>query len=160
MPRFGSISRTPRPAELPTLGRGAADVLGSRPLRPFADVELDAITFPQIVDALAVNGTLVEEVVIPTIVLDESKTLVDPQRSNLSRHKSPPVRVMPRYFSCRARAGDADQCTHSHETRPFRLCLLLSAHSAGTADAISDSSTSGSAGLVTWRSKPAAYARR
>jgi hypothetical protein len=41
------------------------------------DVELDAVTFTQIVKSLAVHGTLVKKVFLPCVVLDEPKSLID-----------------------------------------------------------------------------------
>ena len=58
------------------LGRSAAHVLGPGALRSLTDLELDAVTLAQIVESLAVNGALVEEILFPGIVLDEPETLV------------------------------------------------------------------------------------
>jgi hypothetical protein len=41
------------------------------------DVELDAVTFTQIVKSLAIDGTLVKKILLPCIVLDEPKPLID-----------------------------------------------------------------------------------
>ena len=68
------------------LGGGASDVLGARPLGSLADVELDTVAFAQILEPLAVDGTPMEEVFLPGIVLDEPEPFIDSQRTNLSRH--------------------------------------------------------------------------
>src|SRR5688572_5692627 len=91
-PDVGSIGGLCFTQQLPGLHRrlrgGAPNVLGSRSLGPFADVELDAVALTQIVDALTVDGALVEEIVLSGVVLDESKPLIYPQRSNLAcRHR-------------------------------------------------------------------------
>ena len=59
------------------LGRRATDVLGPGAFWPFADVELDAVTLAQILEPLAVHRTLVEKVLVPAIILDESKPLIN-----------------------------------------------------------------------------------
>jgi arsenate reductase len=66
---------------------GPPNVLCPRSLWSFADVELDAIALTKIVEPLAIYGTLVEEIVLPGIVLDEPEPLVDSQCSNRSRHR-------------------------------------------------------------------------
>jgi hypothetical protein len=40
-------------------------------------VELDAVTLTQIVESLAIHGTLVKKVLLPGIVLDEPESLID-----------------------------------------------------------------------------------
>ena len=55
----------------------ASDVLGSRTFRPLANIELDAVTLAQICEPLAIDRTLVKEIVLPRLVLDEPKSLVD-----------------------------------------------------------------------------------
>ena len=45
----------------PGLGGGALDVFGPRTLRSLANVKLDTVAFAQVVDALTVDGALVEE---------------------------------------------------------------------------------------------------
>jgi hypothetical protein len=40
------------------------------------DIELDGVTFAQVVDALAIHGTLMEEIVLPAFVLDEPEPFV------------------------------------------------------------------------------------
>jgi hypothetical protein len=42
-----------------------------------ADVELDAVTLTQIVESLAIHRTLMKKILLPRIVLDEPKSLVD-----------------------------------------------------------------------------------
>ena len=59
------------------LCRGTPDVLGARPLRPLADVELDAVAFTQIVETLAVDRALMEEVFLPGGVFDEPEAFVN-----------------------------------------------------------------------------------
>ena len=61
----------------PRLGGRAAHILGPGTFRPLADVELDAVTLTQIVESLAVHRTLMKEILLPGIVLDEPKSLVD-----------------------------------------------------------------------------------
>src|SRR6185295_2324638 len=46
----------------------------------------DAVTLSQIGETLAVHRALVKEVILPRLVLDEPKPLVDAQRSNRSCH--------------------------------------------------------------------------
>jgi hypothetical protein len=41
-------------------------------------VELDAVALAEIVEPLAIHRTLVEEVILPGIILDESESLIDP----------------------------------------------------------------------------------
>jgi hypothetical protein len=41
------------------------------------DIELDAVTLTQIVEPLAVYRTLVKKILLPCIVLDEPKALID-----------------------------------------------------------------------------------
>jgi len=54
-----------------------ADVLRARTLGSLADVELDRITFAQILQPLAVHGALVEKVLLLGIILNKPETLVD-----------------------------------------------------------------------------------
>ena len=58
------------------LGRCAPDVLGSRTLRAFADVEFDAVALAKIVDSLPIDCTLVEEILLSALGLNESEALV------------------------------------------------------------------------------------
>src|SRR5207245_5018533 len=74
----------------PVLRGRASDVLGPRTLRPLADIELDTVTLAQICEPLAIDRALVKEVVLPRRVLDETKSLIDSYRSNISSHQSPP----------------------------------------------------------------------
>src|ERR1700752_325363 len=69
------------------LRRGAPHVLRPGTLRTLADVELDAVSLAQIVEALALDCTLVEETLLAGRVLDEPEPLVYPQCSNLARHQ-------------------------------------------------------------------------
>src|SRR5688572_8882101 len=80
------------PCRPPWLGGGAAHVLGAGPFRSLSDIELDAVAFAQILEPLTVDGALVEEVLLPRVVLDESESLIDSQRTNFSCHGSLPVR--------------------------------------------------------------------
>jgi hypothetical protein len=59
------------------LGGRAPDVLGTRAFWSLANVELDAVTLTKILEPLAIHRTLVEEVFVSTIALDEPKPLVD-----------------------------------------------------------------------------------
>ena len=59
------------------LGGRTTDVLGPGTFRSFADVELDAVALTQIVEPLAIHGTLVEEIFLPSIVLDEPEAFID-----------------------------------------------------------------------------------
>jgi len=70
------------------LRRGALDGLRPRTLGAVGDLELDAITLAQHVDALAIDGALVKEVFLPRLTLDEPKAFVHSQRPNCSRHLS------------------------------------------------------------------------
>jgi len=77
--RVESSERSP-PFFFPTselLGRRAADVLGARTFRTLSDVELDAVTLTKVVEPLAIDGTLVKEILLACIVFDEAKPLVD-----------------------------------------------------------------------------------
>jgi hypothetical protein len=42
-----------------------------------SDVELDAVTLTQIVDALAIDRTPVEKQILPCVVFDKTKPFVD-----------------------------------------------------------------------------------
>jgi hypothetical protein len=55
----------------------APNVLSSRPLRPFADVELDTVALAQIINSLTKDGTLMEEIFLPGIVLDEPEPFIN-----------------------------------------------------------------------------------
>src|SRR4051812_3499231 len=68
------------------LRRCPSHVLGTRTLGALADFEFDAVTLAEVVDPLTVDGTLVEEELLARLILDEPEPLVDPQRSNRSRH--------------------------------------------------------------------------
>jgi len=41
------------------------------------DIELDAVALAEIVDSFAIHCTLVEEILLPGIVLDEPESLVN-----------------------------------------------------------------------------------
>ena len=58
------------------LRRRSADILGAGPFWAVPDLELDGVAFPEIVEPFALDRTLMEEVVLPTGVLDEPKALV------------------------------------------------------------------------------------
>ena len=58
------------------LGRCTPDVLGSRTLRAFADVEFDAVALAKIFDSLPIDCTLVEEVLLAALGPNESEALV------------------------------------------------------------------------------------
>jgi hypothetical protein len=70
------------------LRRGALDVLRPRTLRAVGNLELDSITLAQIGDALAIDGTLVKEIFLARLALDEPKAFVHSQRPNCSCHLS------------------------------------------------------------------------
>src|SRR4026207_273355 len=57
------------------LGRCAPDVLGSRTLRPFADVEFDAVALAKIVDSLPIDCTPVGEILLAPLGLKNPKPL-------------------------------------------------------------------------------------
>jgi hypothetical protein len=59
-----------------SLGGRASHILGSGTLRSLADVELDAVTFTQILEPFPKHCTSVKEVFLPRIVLDESEPFV------------------------------------------------------------------------------------
>jgi hypothetical protein len=60
-----------------SLSGRAPDVLGPRAFRSLADIELDAVTFAQIREPFAIHRTLVEEVLVPSVVLDEPEPFVE-----------------------------------------------------------------------------------
>ena len=62
--------------KLAALGGGATNAFRPWPLGPLSDLEFDAVAFAQVRNRLAHHGTLVEEVFLPSVVLDEPKTLV------------------------------------------------------------------------------------
>ena len=41
------------------------------------DIELDAVSFTQIVESLAIHRAFVKKILLPGIVLDEPKSLID-----------------------------------------------------------------------------------
>jgi len=41
------------------------------------DIELDAVSFTQIVESLAIHRASVKKILLPGIVLDEPKSLID-----------------------------------------------------------------------------------
>jgi hypothetical protein len=47
------------------LGGRAPHILGPWTFRSLPDIELDAVTLTQIVDSLAIHGTLVKEIFLP-----------------------------------------------------------------------------------------------
>jgi hypothetical protein len=51
-----------------------------------ADVELYCVTLPKVLEPLSIHRTLVEEIFLPCVVLDEPKSLINSQCSNRSRH--------------------------------------------------------------------------
>ena len=59
------------------LGGRAPHILGAGPFRSLPDVELDAVALTQIVEPLAIHGTLVKKILLPRIVLDEPESLID-----------------------------------------------------------------------------------
>ena len=69
-----------------------------RALRSLADIELDAVTLTQILETLAIDCALVEEVFLPCVVLDEPEPLVHSQRTNRSRHCCHPLLNIRRYL--------------------------------------------------------------
>jgi hypothetical protein len=73
---------------LKPLRRGALDVRRPRTLRAVGDLELDSITLAQICDALAIDSTLVKEIFLARLTLDEPKAFVHSQRPNCSCHLS------------------------------------------------------------------------
>jgi hypothetical protein len=55
----------------------APHILRPWTFRSLPDVELDAVTLTQIVESLAIHRTLMKKILLPGIVLDEPKSLVD-----------------------------------------------------------------------------------
>ena len=72
------------PSRPPFLGGCAPNVFGSRPLRSLTHIELDAVAFAQVVESFTNDGTLMEEVLLATLILDKPKSLVDSQCSDRS----------------------------------------------------------------------------
>src|SRR4051794_5894857 len=68
------------------LRRGALDVDRPRTLRAIGHLEFHSITFAKIGNALAIDGRLVEEIVLAGLTLDEPEALVYSQRPNCSGH--------------------------------------------------------------------------
>src|SRR5437773_3086235 len=68
------------------LRRGALDVDRPRTLRAIGHLELDSITLAQIGNALTIDSSLVKEIVLARLTLDEPKALVYSQRPNCSSH--------------------------------------------------------------------------
>jgi hypothetical protein len=58
------------------LGRGSAHVFGARSFGSVPDLELDGVALAEVVETLALDGTLMEKVVFPASVLDEPEALV------------------------------------------------------------------------------------
>jgi hypothetical protein len=73
---------------LKLLRRGALDGRRPRTLRAVSNLELDSITLAQICDALAVDSTLVKEIFLARLTLNEPKAFVHSQRPNCSCHLS------------------------------------------------------------------------
>ena len=70
------------------LGRRSPDVGGSRPLRAIlTKIELDAIAFAQVVDALTVDGAGMEEHFLAGRISDEAEAFVCSQRLDRSCHR-------------------------------------------------------------------------
>ena len=82
-PESASLSQA-----LKLLRRGALDVCRPRTLRAVGNLELDPITLAQICDALAIDCTLVKEIFLARLTLDEPKAFVHSQRPNCSCHLS------------------------------------------------------------------------
>lgn len=61
----------------PILGGRASHILSPRTLRTLPDIELDAVSFTQIVESLAIHRAFVKKILLPGIVLDEPKSLID-----------------------------------------------------------------------------------
>ena len=59
------------------LGGRASHILSPRTLRTLPDIELDAVSFTQIVESLAIHRAFVKKILLPGIVLDEPKSLID-----------------------------------------------------------------------------------
>src|SRR5918993_694271 len=70
------------------LCRRAPNVFGAGTLRPLTDIELDAVALSKILEPLAIDGALMEEVFLARVVLDEPEALVHSQRANFSGHCS------------------------------------------------------------------------
>src|ERR1700678_2840451 len=70
------------------LRRGALDVRRPWTLRAVGNLELDSIALAQICDALAIDSTLVKEIFLARLTLDEAKAFVHSQRPNCSCHLS------------------------------------------------------------------------
>src|SRR5438874_8633380 len=75
-----------RSAPLRLLRRGALDVDRPRTLRAVGHLELDSITLAQVGNALTIDSSLVKEIVLARLTLDEPEALVYSQRPNCSRH--------------------------------------------------------------------------
>jgi hypothetical protein len=60
------------------LRRRAPHILGAGAFGSLSDIELDTVTLTQIVDPLAVHRTLVKEILLPFVTLDEPKPLINP----------------------------------------------------------------------------------
>jgi len=82
----GQGTRKPRAGSWYILRGGTPDALGPRTLRPLSDLEFDAVTLSEIVDAFAIDRALVEKVVVPRRVLDKAEPLVRSQCPNRSCH--------------------------------------------------------------------------
>src|ERR1700730_15794373 len=76
------------PQALKLLRRRALGVCCPRTLRAVGNLELDPITLSQICDALAIDCTLVKEIFLARLTLDEPKAFVHSQRPNCSCHLS------------------------------------------------------------------------
>ena len=67
---------TPGPSK-DLLGGRAAYILSAWAFRSVPDIEFNAVTLTQIVESLAIHRTLVKKILLPGIVLDEPKSLID-----------------------------------------------------------------------------------
>jgi hypothetical protein len=62
---------------LELLGGRPSHVFRSRSFRSLPDLELDAVTLAQVVEPFPVHSAPVEEILLPSVVLDKAKTFVD-----------------------------------------------------------------------------------
>src|SRR5687768_3713603 len=92
-PARAAVDRPPPPGKVAPsvslLGGGPPDVLGARPFWPLTDVEFDAVTLSQILEAFTVHRAPVKEIFLARLVLDEPESLFDAYRLNRSCHLSP-----------------------------------------------------------------------
>ena len=69
------------------LGRRSTDALRARTFRSLADSELYRVTFAQVFHPLTNDSAAVEKIILPRVVLDESKPFFKLQSRNCSGHR-------------------------------------------------------------------------